>query len=75
MNEFKPAVFRGIGSHLRIEKPKAVTCGADAMPKADRRIIEEPVAGRLGASGAAALLHFKRQLGQSRHPGMPVVST
>jgi len=53
VNEFKPEVFRGIGSHLgaflrwvaetgrRIEKPKVVTYGADAMPKADRRIIEE----------------------------------
>jgi phenylacetate-CoA ligase len=53
VNEFKPEVFRGIGSHLgaflrwvaetgrRIEKPKAVTYGADAMPQADRRIIEE----------------------------------
>ena len=53
VNEFKPSVLRGIGSHLgaflrwvvetgrRIEKPKAVTYGADAMPKGDRRLIED----------------------------------
>lgn len=53
INEFKPDVVRGIGSHLgaffrwvaetgrRLERPKAVAYGADAMPKPDRRIIEE----------------------------------
>ncbi len=53
VNEYQPDVYRGIGSHLgaflrwvaetgrRIEKPKAVTYGADAMPQADRRIVEE----------------------------------
>jgi len=53
MNEFKPDVVRGIGTHLgaflrwvaetgrRIEKPKVVVYGADTMPKGDRRVIEE----------------------------------
>jgi phenylacetate-CoA ligase len=53
VNSFGPHVIRGIGSHLgaflrwvaetgrRIEKPRAVTYGADAMPKADRRVIEQ----------------------------------
>ncbi len=53
VNEFKPEVLRGAGSHVgaffrwvaetgrKIEKPKAVTYGADAMPQGDRRIIED----------------------------------
>ena len=53
VNEFRPDVIRGIGSHvgaflrwvcergLHLEKPKAVTYGADAMPGADRKLIEE----------------------------------
>ena len=52
VNKFRPDVFRGIGSHLgaflrwvadtgrHLEKPRAVTYDADAMPKADRRVIE-----------------------------------
>jgi phenylacetate-CoA ligase len=52
VNAFRPHVIRGIGSHLgaflrwvaetgrRIEKPRAVAYGADAMPKADRQVIE-----------------------------------
>jgi len=52
LNEFRPHVIRGIGSHLGaffrwvcetgrcIEKPRAITYGADALPKADREIIE-----------------------------------
>jgi phenylacetate-CoA ligase len=53
INEFKPHVIRGIGTHLGaflrwvaetgrpIEKPKAVVYGADTMPKGDRQVIEE----------------------------------
>ncbi len=53
VNEFRPDVIRGIGSHLGaflrwvaeagrpIEKPRVVTYGADTMPKADRRVIEQ----------------------------------
>jgi len=53
INEFRPDVIVGYGSHLgafmrwlyfeRIDfhRPKAVTYGADAMPAADRQIIEE----------------------------------
>jgi phenylacetate-CoA ligase len=53
VNEFRPDVIRGYGSHLGaffrwvaetgrpIQKPRAVTYGADAMPKADRRVIEQ----------------------------------
>jgi len=53
LNEFRPDVLRGIGSHVGaflrwvyetgrfLNKPKAVTYGADAMPATDRRIIEE----------------------------------
>lgn len=53
VNQFKPDVVRGIGSHLgaffrwvaetgqRIKNPKVVAYGADAMPKADRRVTEQ----------------------------------
>ena len=53
VNEFKPQVVRGIGTHLGaflrwvaetgrpIAKPKVVVYGADTMPKDDRRVIEE----------------------------------
>jgi phenylacetate-CoA ligase len=53
LNEFRPDVIRGIGSHIgaflrwvhetgqRLHHPKAITYGADAMPPADRRLIEE----------------------------------
>jgi len=52
VNEFHPQVVRGYGTHLgaffrwvwetgqRIDKPRAITYGADTMPKADRQIIE-----------------------------------
>jgi len=53
VNEFKPAVLRGIGSHIGaflrwvaetgrpFEKPKAVVYGADTMPEGDRKVIED----------------------------------
>ncbi|WP_321472287.1 hypothetical protein [uncultured Paludibaculum sp.] len=52
VNEFRPQVYRGIGSHLgaflrwvceterHFERPKVVTYGADAMTANDRRLIE-----------------------------------
>jgi len=52
LNDFKPDVIRGIGSHVGallryvverdrpFHKPRAITYGADAMPDADRRFIE-----------------------------------
>jgi phenylacetate-CoA ligase len=52
LNDFKPDVIRGIGSHLGAllryaverdrpwHRPRAITYGADAMPDADRRFIE-----------------------------------
>jgi len=44
----------------------AALCAADADPDA---AIAKPLAGRLGASGAGALLHSERQHGQSRVTG------
>lgn len=53
LNEFRPDVLRGVGPHAgaflrwihetgqRFHKPKALTYGADALPAADRRLIEE----------------------------------
>lgn len=53
VNEFRPHVYRGFGSHLgaflrwvretgrHLERPRAVTYGEDAMPTSDRRLIEE----------------------------------
>ncbi len=53
INEFKPDVVRGIGSHVGalfrwlrdcgkpFHRPRAITFGADSMPPADRRLIEE----------------------------------
>ena len=53
INEFRPDVIRGIGTHVGaflcwvaetgrpIDKPKVVVYGADAMPKGDRQVIEE----------------------------------
>ncbi len=52
LNAFRPEVIRGYGSHLgaffrwvawqgqRLEKPRAIVYGADAMSGADRRLIE-----------------------------------
>jgi len=52
LNAYRPEVIRGYGSHLgaffrwvaaegrRLEKPRAVVYGADAMSPADRRLIE-----------------------------------
>lgn len=52
LNEFKPDVVRGIGSHVgaffrwvaetgaRIHQPRVVVYGADAMPRGDRDTIE-----------------------------------
>lgn len=56
VNEFRPQVIRGIGSHLgaflrwvaetgrRIEKPCVVTYGADLMAKSDRLVSEQELA-------------------------------
>jgi phenylacetate-CoA ligase len=53
VDEFEPEVIRGYGSHLgaffqwlaesgrRFHKPRAIVYGADAMPPAQRRLIEE----------------------------------
>jgi phenylacetate-CoA ligase len=53
VNRFQPDVIRGYGSHLgaffrwlhegerRFHKPRAITYGADCMPAADRRLIED----------------------------------
>ncbi len=53
LNEFQPHVIRGYGSHLgtflrwvgesgrSLSAPRAIVYGADAMPEADRRLIED----------------------------------